>query len=76
MRPAPPQQAPPQQGRGRAVWFAFLPHFCYNKVKIPENHYAGVIIGFGYPEIKYARGACRTLGAERIHRVHIEEEVK
>ncbi len=45
-------------------------------LKIPENHYAGVIIGFGYPEIKYARGACRTLGAERIHRVHIEEEVK
>ena len=45
-------------------------------LKIPEGHYAGVIIGFGYPEIKYARGACRTLGAERIHRVHIEEEVK
>ena len=45
-------------------------------LKIPENHCAGVIIGFGYPEIKYARGACRTLGAERIHRVHIEEEVK
>ena len=45
-------------------------------LKIPETHYAGVIIGLGYPEIKYARGACRTLGAERIHRVHIEEEVK
>ena len=28
-------------------------------LKIPDNHYIGMIIGFGYPEIKYARGVQR-----------------
>ena len=23
---------------------------------IPKDHYTGLIVGFGYPEIKYARG--------------------
>ena len=27
---------------------------------IPNDHYTGLIVGFGYPEIRYARG-----GAER-----------
>lgn len=42
-------------------------------LEIPENHYAGVIIGFGHPEIRYARGAQRTLDASRIHRPEIQE---
>lgn len=42
-------------------------------LEIPENHYAGVIIGFGYPEIPYARGTQRTLDPGRIHRPEIEE---
>ena len=42
-------------------------------LEIPENHYAGVIIGFGYPEISYARGTQRTLVPGRIHRPEIEE---
>ena len=27
-----------------------------------------MLIGFGYPEIRYARGAQRTVGENRIHR--------
>ena len=42
-------------------------------LEIPENHYAGVIIGFGHPEIRCARGAQRTLDASRIHRPEIQE---
>lgn len=42
-------------------------------LEIPENHCAGVIIGFGHPEIRYARGAQRTLDASRIHRPEIQE---
>jgi hypothetical protein len=41
---------------------------------IPEDHYAGVVIGFGWPEIRYARGAQRTIEPERIHRIRFEEE--
>ena len=28
---------------------------------ISENHYIGMLIGFGYPEIRYARGTQRTM---------------
>lgn len=42
-------------------------------LEIPENHYAGVIIGFGHPEIRCARGAQRTLDESRIHRPEIQE---
>ena len=45
-------------------------------LEIPETHYAGVIIGFGYPEIKYTRGAQRDLSPSRIHRIGFEEEKK
>lgn len=37
-------------------------------LEIPEDHYIGVLMGFGYPEIAYARGVQREDGA-RIHRV-------
>ena len=45
-------------------------------LEIPENHYAGVIIGFGYPEIAYVRGTQRELSPARIHRISFEEEKK
>lgn len=38
-------------------------------LKIPENHYIGMIIGFGYPEIDYARGVQKTVDESRIHRL-------
>ena len=25
-------------------------------LNIPKDHYTGIIVGFGYPEIEYARG--------------------
>lgn len=34
---------------------------------IPEDHYMGLIIGFGYPEIAYARGVQKERG-KKIHR--------
>lgn len=34
---------------------------------IPRNHYTGLIIGFGYPEIEYARGVQKDRG-NKIHR--------
>ena len=39
------------------------------KLEIPEDHYVGMIIGFGYPQIPYARGTQRTVEPERIHRL-------
>ncbi|WP_417088649.1 nitroreductase family protein, partial [Eubacterium maltosivorans] len=38
-------------------------------LKIPDNHYIGMMIGFGYPEIKYARGVQREMEKSRIHRL-------
>ena len=35
---------------------------------IPDDHYIGMIIGFGYPEIHYARGVQKTIERSRIHR--------
>ena len=40
----------------------------WNRLEIPEDHYVGVLIGFGYPEIRYARGAQKTIETSRIHR--------
>ena len=37
-------------------------------LEIPEEHYVGMIIGFGYPQIPYARGTQRKVVQERIHR--------
>lgn len=34
---------------------------------IPENHYMKLIVGFGYPEIRYHRGAQKE-GYRRVHR--------
>ncbi len=37
-------------------------------LQIPPDHYVGMAIGFGYPEIPYARGAQRRTEPSRIHR--------
>lgn len=37
-------------------------------LEIPENHYIGMILGFGYPEIKYSRGVQKEMDEKRIHR--------
>lgn len=37
-------------------------------LQIPEDHYFGVALGFGYPEFTYARGAQKE-GKARIHRL-------
>lgn len=36
-------------------------------LNIPRDHYTGLIVGFGYPEIKYARGVQKDRG-RKIHR--------
>ena len=43
------------------------------RLEIPENHFIGMILGFGYPQIRYARGTQRTVSPERIHRPVIAE---
>lgn len=35
---------------------------------IPEGHYVGMLIGFGFPEIPYARGVQKSLEPERVNR--------
>lgn len=45
-------------------------------LRIPENHYVGMLIGFGYPQIRYARGVQRRTDQSRIHRLNMEREVK
>lgn len=45
-------------------------------LQIPEDHCVGAVIGFGYHEIRYARGTQRDLSPTRIHRPCIGEEVK
>lgn len=37
-------------------------------LEIPESHYVGMLLGFGYPEIPYPRGVQRT-GYAKIHRL-------
>ena len=44
------------------------------QLRIPENHYVGVMIGFGWPEIRYARGTQRGVEETRIHRLRFEAE--
>lgn len=36
---------------------------------IPEDHYVGMIVGFGYPQIPYARTTQRRIDEGRIHRL-------
>lgn len=43
-------------------------------LKIPENHYIGMIIGFGYPQIKYRRGTQRAVEKSRIHRMKFDKQ--
>lgn len=38
------------------------------ELDIPENHCIGIIVGFGYPEISYARGVQKSVSGKRIHR--------
>ncbi len=42
-------------------------------LQIPEDHYIGMILGFGWPEIRYARGSQRGIASERIHRLSFSE---
>ncbi len=39
-------------------------------LNIPQDHYIGMIIGFGYPEIQYARGVQKEIDKGRIHRLN------
>ena len=43
-------------------------------LQIPEDHYVGVMLGFGWPEIRYSRGAQRGVEEARIHRLTFETE--
>ena len=43
-------------------------------LQIPEGHYIGVMLGFGWPEIRYARGTQRDIEETRIHRLRFEED--
>ena len=45
-------------------------------LEIPEYHYVGAFLGFGWPEIRYARGTQRGVEPDRIHRLHFTEEEK
>lgn len=40
-------------------------------VNIPRDHYVPLIIGFGYPEISYARGVQKRTAAETRETVHV-----
>lgn len=42
-------------------------------LKIPEDHYIGMMVGFGYAEIPYARGAQRRVDAARVTRLTAED---
>lgn len=42
-------------------------------LQIPELHYVGVMLGFGWPEIHYARGTQRGVEEARIHRLVFQE---
>lgn len=42
-------------------------------LQIPEDHYVGMMVGFGYPEITYARGVQRGESGS-IHRLRFTEE--
>lgn len=45
-------------------------------LEIPEEHYVGMIIGFGYPQIPYVRGTQRCVDRKRIHCLSFNEEGK
>lgn len=41
-------------------------------LRIPENHYVGMVVGFGYPEFTYARGVQRE-DAGTVHRLRFKD---
>ena len=43
-------------------------------LQIPDDHYVGVMLGFGWPEIRYARGTQRSVEETRIHRLRFDTE--
>lgn len=43
-------------------------------LNIPSHHYIAMMIGFGYPEITYARGVQGEMEQSRIHRLSFKEE--
>lgn len=45
-------------------------------LEIPEEHYVGMIIGFGYPQIPYVRGTQRSVDRKRIHCLSFTKEGK
>lgn len=45
----------------------------WSLLEIPEDHYVGLMIGFGFPAIPYARGVPKTLEPQRIHRPVFKE---
>lgn len=41
-------------------------------LKIPDNHVIGMAVGFGYPQIRYARGTQRKTPPEKVHRLYFD----
>lgn len=41
---------------------------------IPEDHYIGMMLGFGYPQIPYRRGSQRNVEDRRIHRLRFRRD--
>ena len=50
-----------------------MPAICA-MLRIPEDHYVGVMLGFGWPEIRYVRGTQRGVEKARIHRLRFRED--
>lgn len=44
-------------------------------LNIPKDHYTGIIVGFGYPEIRYARGVQKDRKL-RVHRYSNEKKIR
>lgn len=42
-------------------------------LRIPEDHYVGMMVGFGWPKIRYAHGTQRELAPARIHRLRFDQ---
>lgn len=45
-------------------------------LNIPKEHYAGLIVGFGYPEIEYARGVQKDRSAKTHRRSEYKSDGK
>ena len=44
----------------------------YELLNIPEDHYVGSVIGFGYPAFRYSRGVQRE-GNIKMHRLSFDK---